>query len=397
MSKNRGLVLAGKGVLKTITPLVDELFLAFETQEEEKISSAAKAFTVAILCLTEQYFSEANWALHRWLENRTLPEVADNVELVKAGKKLDRKLKRMEGKKYKKRFYFEWNEDVEFEGRIIARPRREFNSERYDAEWNKVFEAIESVKRRVEKDRDNQIADKLEKELEGLFGNILYCFDTVFEMGKRALPPAPGLESGEISGPERYFCGSSQIILTANVEHLIPFLKRACSLLEVQAKKHGRWDEKELALGRFLLSLKERAAEYGGELFNKDQLTAVYDGVMAVELFLAETYNAIVRRRKEIETQKELQQTLRSGFANLTERLSGIEQGVTSTNKHLAGIDGRLVDILRVNKDISRGVEKNGLRLEGVSAQLGSINKRLDSMMDFMVACHLEELTSGAD
>lgn len=330
-------------------------------------SNTLKIFIAEFLYSMDKYFSKVNYALYSWLENPLpVPDVSVSENLRKIREKLERKVNRMCSKHYKKRFEYTWYKEWDDERKM---PLKGFNSKLHWEKLEEVYDAISAAKCDEEAAQDKYVVEKIEEELSSLLNEIFTPFEAMREIKEELKEDVANLKI------------VSYVIQTTAIEHILSFIKRACSVLGVDIKKRGAWRERSIVLARFLLSFKERIKGFS-ECMDIKILTTLQDVALGTELFLVETNNLIIAQERQAQTQRELQETLGRGFHQIISHLSVIEEGVLITNKRLAGIDGRLIDLLRVNERMMCGITENGRLIGDLSLQLDGISSQLSSIGD---------------
>jgi hypothetical protein len=275
--------------------------LGSDEESAERKKAAAAIFIAQSLRFMDEYFAEIKISrnLYRWL-NKPLPDVPENTELKKAREKLERKEKRMCGKKYKEKFTSVWHKEWDVEKKY---PQREFWQEEYNREMEKIWAMIRNAEQQEENDKARRISEATQEEINDLLGGILDPLKILVDTNDVNLKTL------------------QYIIQTVAAEYFLEFIKRVCLILSVEVKKHGRWQEKSLALGKFLLSLKDRINKFSGRMDAKISV-AFHDVISSAELFLVETNNWIIQKEQQERSQKQFIETLETGFQKSQSSLS---------------------------------------------------------------------------
>ena len=324
-----------------------------------------KLFEAGFLYLMDKYFTEIGLKLYDWMD-APLPEVPENAELRNKREKLERKEKRMGQRSYKKKFWITWYKEWDTERKI---PMRELDAEAYYRELDKVERQIRGAKRAEENDTESRRAEILNAKLEELLSAALYGFEA----------------SEKIQNPV-----VSYILQTVNIEHFLLFVNRICSILEADIKKNNGWTEKNVVLGRFVISLKQRIKDLdSAQTPAQDpsvlkRLIILRDIALEAELFITEINNSIVAQRKQEQFQGGLQNALESGFKQMTVKLGSIESGIIAMNSQLSGVNGRLTDILKVSGEILNGIIQNGRLIGSLSGKLDGISEQISGIGEMM-------------
>ncbi len=371
MEDNKQLVNIG-GIIKkagnsavAMKALVEEVGNVLKADRPEK-EVFLKLFMVGFLYFLDSYFAEIGFKLHSLLDVPS-PKVPENAELKEKWEKLKRKETRMTKSSYKKRFRFTWYKDWDVEKKF---PQHEFDSEAYDREFDKIESRIAAAERAVENDAIRRRAEIMNARLEEMLSAIFYGFET----GEKIQTPVV-----------------SYVLQTVNIEHFLLFIKRACSILEVDIKKNNGWNEKSAVLGNFLVSLKKRIQDFSSttqarlrDSSSLGRLVTLQDIALEAELFVVETSNSIVAQRRQAEFQAELQSVLEGGFKQMTAKLGVIEKGIITMNSQMSGINGRLTDILKVNGEILNGIVQSGRLIGSLSDKLDGISRQISNIGDMM-------------
>jgi len=330
--------------------------------------NALARFILVFLYLMDEFFTGANLALYLWMD-APLPEIETDPEMAKTIKKLKQKrnnlCKSSSAAHGKFVNYVHYDEDT---GAKLNPPKRELDTEAFNRACKELDEQI----RHLESLKDNKEIEATvianQKELTRLASAVFCAF-----------------EAEKISSPATSF-----IIQTANTEYFISFVKRVCSVLEADISENNEWTPKGHALGRFLLSLKERikkVAILSDDSSVAKRITVLFDSVLSVEKFVHGANRAIVDRQNKAESQKameEFKDIFRSGFEKINTNLGLIEKGVIASNKQLAQIDGRLTDLLKIDGEILRATINNGHQLESLSGKLEDISSQISGLQEIM-------------
>lgn len=319
---------------------------------------------MGFLYLMERYFAEIGFKLHDWAEG-SLPEVAEDPELRAKYEKLRRKMHRMTLRSYKKKFRFPYYKEWDVEKKF---PLHEFDSEGYDLEFNKTENQMRAAEAAVERDVKNRQAEIMNANLEKMLAAIFYGFEA----------------SGKIQHPL-----VEHVLQSANTEYFLEITKRLCVVLQADVKKNNGWTERSVVLGRFILELKQKIKDVivvsSPEPVVFKRLTVLRDIALEAEVFVIETNNTIVAQRKQEKFQQGLQDVLEGGFKQMSAKLGAIERGIIATNCQLSGMNGRLIDILKVNGQILDGIIRNGRLIESLDGKLDDISKQISSMGEMML------------
>lgn len=329
---------------------------------EEK-GNALKIFEACFLYLMDKYFAEIGFKLYQWL-GKPLPEVLENVELKKKREKLKRKRKRMGQDAYKKRFRFYWYKDWDVKKEF---PQKEFNSEEYDREFDEVENQIRSMERAEEKDMENRIMEIVKADLDKFLPGLLYGFEISAKTESQAI---------------------ACIAQTVNIEYFLTFIRRVCSILEVELKKNREWNEKSMALCGMIFSLKRKVQSlYPTQTRDSStlrRLTILQDILLEAESFLINVNDSMIAVRKREDFQRDIQGVLENGFKQMSGKLDLIDRGIMAMNSQLSGVNGRLTDILKVNGKILDGIIQNGQIIGSLSDKLDGIADQLSSIEEMM-------------
>jgi len=376
MEKNDQLVSIEKVIRETENPATTIMILAEKVGRllENNLpgkENLLKLFEIGFLYLMEKYFAQIGLGLYNW-RDEPLPEAPENEQLKRKREKLERKEKRMGQKRYKKRFWCTWYKEWDIEQKM---PLCEFDNEKYQFQMDKVGNQIRALKEAEENCKRQYRADTMKTKLEKLLSAILCGFEA----------------SSNIRHPV-----VSYILQTANIEYFLSFIKRACSMLELDVKKNSDWSEKNIVLAGFLFSLNQKTKDLVSHIQVQDnsaltRLVMLQDMALAAESFVTEINNSIVAQRKQEQLQARFQDALESGFKKITTKLESIDNGVTSLNNRISGIDGRLIDILKVNEKILGGVLQNGQLIGSLSGKLDDISSQISNLGETMCNILMEK------
>lgn len=344
-------------VIKNLFTEIGQILLNDKAPTKQK-RTAVVIFIAQSLRIMEEYFAKINCELYNWI-NKPLPDVPENSHLREAREEMERTEKIMSEKKYEEKFvsiwYKEWDEEKKY-------PQRKFWYEEYRREMEEIRDQIQNAKQKEEEERVSRILEAIQKEVDHLLSDTpLYLLETTADTGAdlKIL---------------------QNILHVASAEHFLVFIKRICSILTVEVKKHGRWTEKSLALGKFILSLKEKI---NGLSIHMDAKISVsfYDIISSAELFLIETNNWIIEKERQECSKRELIEAIETGFQRTVSKLGSIENSLKVINRSMVGINGRLSNIVSLNEKILESIKENGSLIQSLSFKVDGINDRLDDIL----------------
>lgn len=345
-------------VVKDSFTEIDRLLNSEELEEQKR--AAIVIFITRSLRIMEEYFAKISCELYNWID-KPLPNMPENTELKRVREELEREEKRMSGKRYKEKFISIWHKEWDKEKKY---PQREFWREGYNQKMEEIWSQIRNVKQREENDRARRILEAIQKEVDDLLSNIPFLETTADtnDAGLKIL---------------------QYIVHMASAEYFLAFIKRVCSILTVEIKKHGRWTEKSLTLGKFILSLKEKINGFSSHIDAKI-LVAFHDIVSSAELFVVETNNWITEKERQERSRRELTEAIETGFQKTVSHLVSVENSLKAINRGIVGINGRLSDIVVLNGKILESIKENGSLVQSLSFKVDGINDRLSSIDDIL-------------
>jgi len=320
--------------------------------------ATVEAFITQSLRSIDKYFSEVSCGLYQWI-GKPLPEVPENIDLKRKREKLERKEKRMSGKKYKEKFvsiwYKEWDDGKKY-------PLREFWSDAYGQKMDEIWRRIQDAKQEEENDKNLRISEAARKEVNDLLNDILYPIEATM------------VDNADVN--TRIL---QHVIQIATAEHLLFFTKRACRILTLEVKKNGRWTTRSLALGKFFLSLREKIDGLSGYMDVRN-LAVFYDIISGAELFLIEINNSIIEREKQERSQREFIEAVGMGFQKVVNQIVSVENVLRIMNRNMVGTNGKLSDLIVLNEKILRGIKENGSLISSLGTKIDGISDTLSSI-----------------